>query len=116
MEIDDKEEHLERKEEDFIDETDCESGNTRNPGQKQGYSDSSLSSAIDPGITFRPCIALTTEDRVRMFDTRFLTRTCKKGFLLTAVLLCTERQWNVSRESFSSFLSTGTVKHPATTA
>ncbi|KAK1884104.1 Protein phosphatase 1 regulatory subunit 26 [Dissostichus eleginoides] len=79
MEIDDKEEHLERKEEDFIDETDCESGNTRNPGQKQGYSDSSLSSAIDPGITFRPCIALTTEDRVRMFDTRFLTRTCKKG-------------------------------------
>ncbi|KAL3041993.1 hypothetical protein OYC64_020040 [Pagothenia borchgrevinki] len=79
MEIDDKEEHLERKEEDFIDETDCESGNTRNPGQKQGYSDSSLSSAIDPGITFRPCIALTTEDRVRMFDTRFLTRICKKG-------------------------------------
>lgn len=40
MEIDDKEEHLKRREEDFVDEADCESGNTRNPGQKQGYSDS----------------------------------------------------------------------------
>ncbi|KAI4816697.1 hypothetical protein KUCAC02_009012 [Chaenocephalus aceratus] len=79
MEIDDKEEHLKRREEDFVDEADCESGNTRNPGQKQGYSDSSFSSAIDPGLTFRPYIALTTEDRVRMFDTRFIPRTCKKG-------------------------------------
>lgn len=31
----------------------------------------SLSSAIDPGITFRPCIALTTEERDQMFNRRF---------------------------------------------
>ncbi|KAK5852333.1 hypothetical protein PBY51_023809 [Eleginops maclovinus] len=78
MEIDDKEEHLERREKDFIDEADCESGNRRNPGKKQGYSASSLSSAIDPGITFRPCIALTTEERRKMFR-RYLTQNCKKG-------------------------------------
>lgn len=38
----------------------------------------SLSSAIDPGITFRPCIALTTEERSRMFNMRYLAETCKK--------------------------------------
>lgn len=38
MKIDDKEVHLERTEEEFIDEADCESGNRRNPEKKQGFS------------------------------------------------------------------------------
>lgn len=38
MKIDDKEVHLERTEEEFIDEADCESGNERNPEKKQGCS------------------------------------------------------------------------------
>lgn len=38
MKIDDKEVHLERKEEEFIDEADCESGNRRNPEKMQGFS------------------------------------------------------------------------------
>lgn len=38
----------------------------------------SLSSTIDPGMTFRPCIALTTEDRSRMFNRRYRAGTCKK--------------------------------------
>ncbi|XP_073333896.1 protein phosphatase 1 regulatory subunit 26 [Pagrus major] len=79
MKIDDKEVHLERTEEEFIDETDCESGNRRNPEKKQGFSTLSLSSAIDPGITIRPCIALTTEERSRMFSRRYLDDKCKKG-------------------------------------
>ncbi|XP_051267710.1 protein phosphatase 1 regulatory subunit 26 [Dicentrarchus labrax] len=79
MKIDDKEVHLERTEEEFIDEADCESDNRRNPEKKQGFSTLSLSSAIDPGITFRPCIALTTEERSRMFNRRYLAKKCKKG-------------------------------------
>ncbi|GLD51662.1 protein phosphatase 1 regulatory subunit 26 isoform X1 [Lates japonicus] len=50
----------------------------RNPEKKQGFSTLSLSSAIDPGITFRPCIALTTEERSRMFSRRYLAEKCKK--------------------------------------
>lgn len=38
MKIDDKEVHLERTEEEFIDEADCESGNMRNQEKKQGFS------------------------------------------------------------------------------
>ncbi len=38
MKIADKEVHLERTEEEFIDEADCESGNRRNPEKKQGFS------------------------------------------------------------------------------
>ncbi|KAE8285239.1 Protein phosphatase 1 regulatory subunit 26 [Larimichthys crocea] len=38
MKIDDKEVHLERTEEEFIDEADCGSGNRRNPEKKQGFS------------------------------------------------------------------------------
>ncbi|XP_054469023.1 protein phosphatase 1 regulatory subunit 26 [Anoplopoma fimbria] len=79
MKIDDKRVHLERTEEEFIDEADCESGNRRNPEKKQGFPTLSLSSAIDPGITFRPCIALTTEDRSKMFNRRFQAEKCKKG-------------------------------------
>ncbi|XP_042365602.1 protein phosphatase 1 regulatory subunit 26 [Plectropomus leopardus] len=79
MKIDDKEKHLERTEEEFIDEADCESDSRRNPEKKQGFSTVSLSSAIDPGITIRPCIALTTEERSRMFNRRFLPEKCKKG-------------------------------------
>ncbi|KAM9338703.1 protein phosphatase 1 regulatory subunit 26 [Symphorus nematophorus] len=77
--IDDKEVHLERTEEEFIDEAECESDNRRNPEKKQGFSTLSLSSAIDPGITFRPCIALTTEERGRMFSRRYLAKKCTKG-------------------------------------
>ncbi|XP_040915333.1 protein phosphatase 1 regulatory subunit 26 isoform X2 [Toxotes jaculatrix] len=79
MKIDDKDVHLERREEEFVDEADCESGNRRNPEKKQGFSTLSLSSAIDPGITFRPYIALTTEERSRMFIRRYLTEKCNKG-------------------------------------
>lgn len=38
MKIDNKEVHLGRKEEEFIDETECESGQKRNPEKKQGFS------------------------------------------------------------------------------
>ncbi|KAK2888085.1 protein phosphatase 1 regulatory subunit 26 [Channa argus] len=79
MKIGDKEVHLIKTEEEFVDETDCESGNRRDPEMKQGFSSLSLSSAIDPGITFRPCIALTTEDRSSMFNRRYLAEKYKKG-------------------------------------
>ncbi|XP_026211671.1 protein phosphatase 1 regulatory subunit 26 [Anabas testudineus] len=78
LKINNKEVHLERTEEEFVDEAECESGNRRNPETKQGFSTLSLSSAIDPGITFRPCIALTTEERSRMFNRRYLAEVCKK--------------------------------------
>lgn len=38
LKINDKEVHLERTEEEFVDEADCESGNRRNPETKQGFS------------------------------------------------------------------------------
>ncbi|XP_068430734.1 protein phosphatase 1 regulatory subunit 26 [Clinocottus analis] len=79
VEIDDKQMHLGRTEEEFIDEPDCESGNRRNPEKQQGFPTLSLSSAIDPGITFRPCIALSTEERSRMFNRSYQAETCKKG-------------------------------------
>ncbi|XP_071321820.1 protein phosphatase 1 regulatory subunit 26 isoform X2 [Trachinotus anak] len=72
-------ERTERTEEEFVDETDCESGNRRNPETKQGFSTLSLSSAIDPGITVSPCIALTTEERSRMFKRRCLAVKSKKN-------------------------------------
>ncbi|XP_029024569.1 protein phosphatase 1 regulatory subunit 26 [Betta splendens] len=74
----DKEVHLERTDE-FVDEAECESGNRRNPETKQGFSTLSLSSAIDPGITFRPCIALTTAERSTMFNRSYRTQTCIKN-------------------------------------
>ncbi|KAI3362147.1 hypothetical protein L3Q82_012475, partial [Scortum barcoo] len=76
--IADKEVHLDRTEEEFIDESDCESGDMRNPEKKQGFSTLSLSSAIDAGFTFRPCIALTTEERGTMFNKRYLAKRCNK--------------------------------------
>ncbi|XP_071383328.1 protein phosphatase 1 regulatory subunit 26 [Centroberyx affinis] len=79
MKTDDKEVQLGRAEEDFVDETDCESDRRRNPEKKQGFSTLSLSSAIDPGITLRPCIALTTEERSRRFSRRYMAVNCKKG-------------------------------------
>lgn len=36
----------------------------------------SLSSAIDPGITISPCIALTTEERSNIFSRRCLAKKC----------------------------------------
>ncbi|XP_008300207.1 protein phosphatase 1 regulatory subunit 26 isoform X2 [Stegastes partitus] len=79
MKLGNKEVHRERNEEEFVDETDCESGDRRNPEKKQGFSTLSLSSAIDPGITFSPCIALTSEERGRMFSRRYLAEKCKEG-------------------------------------
>lgn len=38
VKIDDKEIHLEKTEDEFIDEADCESGSRRNPEKKQGFS------------------------------------------------------------------------------
>ncbi|XP_028273986.1 protein phosphatase 1 regulatory subunit 26 [Parambassis ranga] len=78
VKIDNKEVHLARKEEEFTDGADCESGNRRNPEKKQGFSTLSLSSAIDPGFTFRPYIALTSEDRCRMVNRRHLDKKCDK--------------------------------------
>ncbi|KAM7368757.1 hypothetical protein PAMP_013064 [Pampus punctatissimus] len=80
MKTDGKEAHLERTEEEFIDEADCESDNRRNPETKQGFSTLSLSRAIDPGITFSPCIALTTEERSMRFNRRYLTEKYKKDY------------------------------------
>uniref|UniRef100_A0A3B4TVD2 Protein phosphatase 1, regulatory subunit 26 n=2 Tax=Seriola dumerili TaxID=41447 RepID=A0A3B4TVD2_SERDU len=90
VKIDDKEVHLERAEEEFVDEADCESGNRRNPEKKQGFSTLSLSTAIDPGITFSPCIALTTEERSRMFNRRCLAEKSKKG--KTSLSVCVQKK------------------------
>ncbi|XP_062269607.1 protein phosphatase 1 regulatory subunit 26-like isoform X2 [Platichthys flesus] len=79
LKIGDKEMQLVRKQEEFVDEADCESVNRGNPEKKQGFSTLSLSSAIDPGITIRPCVALTTEERSRMFCRKNLSENCKKG-------------------------------------
>lgn len=38
----------------------------------------SLCRAIDPGITFSPCIALNTEERSRMFHRRCQAKRCRK--------------------------------------
>ncbi|XP_059213924.1 protein phosphatase 1 regulatory subunit 26 [Centropristis striata] len=79
MKIDDKEVHLDRTDDEFLDEAECESGNRREPEKKQGFSTLSLSSAIDPGITFRPYIALTSEERSTIFNRRYLPEKSKKG-------------------------------------
>nr|XP_019937274.1 PREDICTED: protein phosphatase 1 regulatory subunit 26 [Paralichthys olivaceus] len=79
LNIGDKEMHLERTQEEFVDEAECESVNRGYPEKKQGFSTLSLSSAIDPGITIRPCIALTTEERSRMFCRKYQPENCKKG-------------------------------------
>ncbi|XP_074546613.1 protein phosphatase 1 regulatory subunit 26 [Halichoeres trimaculatus] len=71
--------HLERREDAFVDETDCESGRRRDPEKKQGFPALSLSSAIDPGITIKPCIALTSEERSMMFNRRYHTEKSRKG-------------------------------------
>uniref|UniRef100_A0A3Q3JDT1 Protein phosphatase 1 regulatory subunit 26 N-terminal domain-containing protein n=1 Tax=Monopterus albus TaxID=43700 RepID=A0A3Q3JDT1_MONAL len=71
--------HLKTTEAEFVDEADCESGNRRNPDKTQGFSTLSLSSAIDPGVIIRPCIALTTEERSTMFNRRYLTEQYQKG-------------------------------------
>ncbi|XP_023142673.2 protein phosphatase 1 regulatory subunit 26 isoform X2 [Amphiprion ocellaris] len=99
MKIANKEVHQERKEEEFIDEAECESGDRRNPEKKQGVSTLSLSSAIDPGITFSPCIALTSEDRGRMFNRRYLAEKCKKGIAsLSSVPLHNKTMQRVKRK------------------
>ncbi|KAM8828780.1 protein phosphatase 1 regulatory subunit 26 isoform 2-T3 [Spinachia spinachia] len=76
--IDIKPPHVERTEEEFIDEAECESGSRSGREKKQGFPTLSLSSAIDPGITFRPCIALTTEERSRMYSRSYRAERNKK--------------------------------------
>ncbi|XP_072310636.1 protein phosphatase 1 regulatory subunit 26 [Eucyclogobius newberryi] len=66
------------KEENFIDEADYESGNQSNQEKKQGLSTLSLSSAIDPGFTFKPCIALTSDERSERFSRRCMDNTYTK--------------------------------------
>ncbi|XP_024918051.1 protein phosphatase 1 regulatory subunit 26 isoform X6 [Cynoglossus semilaevis] len=56
----------EKKEEEFVDEAECESDNTGDP-VKQGFATLSLSRTIDPGITISSYIALNTEERSKMF-------------------------------------------------
>ncbi|XP_017286752.1 protein phosphatase 1 regulatory subunit 26 isoform X1 [Kryptolebias marmoratus] len=68
-----------RKNEEFVDESDCESDSKTEPEQKQGFSSLSLCRAIDPGITFHPCIALTSEERRTTFSTGNLLGKWKKG-------------------------------------
>ncbi|KAK5618591.1 hypothetical protein CRENBAI_015962 [Crenichthys baileyi] len=80
MAIDDDEAHQDRKDEEFIDESDCDSGSRRDPDKTQGsFPALSLSRAIDPGITVNPCIALTSEERSKMFRRRYPVRKCMKG-------------------------------------
>ncbi|KAG7499689.1 phosphatase 1 regulatory subunit 26 [Solea senegalensis] len=111
LKIDGKEVHLERKEEELVDEADDESGSGRNPEKTQGFSTLSLSSAIDPGITFRPCIALTSEERSQMFGRRYLPDKCKKGRAPVQAKIPMQR---VKRKL--QFISTGEMKRKASTA
>ncbi|KAM3874020.1 protein phosphatase 1 regulatory subunit 26 [Diretmus argenteus] len=78
IETEDEEIQIGRAEEDFIDETDCEADKMTAPEKKQGVSTLCLSSAIDHGITLRPCIALTTEERNVKFNRRYMAVNCKK--------------------------------------
>ncbi|XP_037340365.2 protein phosphatase 1 regulatory subunit 26 [Pungitius pungitius] len=77
VEIDVTPAHLERTDE-FVDEAECESGSRSGHEKKQGFPTLSLSSAIDPGFTFRPCIALTTEERSRMYSRSYQAERYKK--------------------------------------
>ncbi|XP_062334933.1 protein phosphatase 1 regulatory subunit 26 [Osmerus eperlanus] len=55
---------------DCVDETECESDESRSPVKKQGFSTLSLSKAIDPGGLPSPYIALNTEERSQAFHRR----------------------------------------------
>ncbi|KAJ7988332.1 hypothetical protein DPEC_G00322470 [Dallia pectoralis] len=62
-------EQIGRQEEECVDETDVSETDERtSPGKKQGFPALSLSSAIDPGITLSPYIALSTEERSKRFS------------------------------------------------
>ncbi|XP_013886235.1 protein phosphatase 1 regulatory subunit 26 [Austrofundulus limnaeus] len=67
-----------RKDEEFVDESDCEPDSRTEPEQKQGFSSVSLNRSIDPGITFSPCIALTSEERCTLFSRSYLLRRWRK--------------------------------------
>ncbi|RVE66036.1 hypothetical protein OJAV_G00122450 [Oryzias javanicus] len=79
VKIDVSADRRQEEEEEFIDETDCESDGRKDPGKKQGFSALSLGRAIDPGISISPCIALTSEERSRMFRGRYPIRKYNKG-------------------------------------
>uniref|UniRef100_A0A3Q2Q580 Protein phosphatase 1 regulatory subunit 26 n=2 Tax=Fundulus heteroclitus TaxID=8078 RepID=A0A3Q2Q580_FUNHE len=79
MKIEDEGATQDREEEEFIDESDCESGSRRDPDKKQSFPALSLDKAIDPGIRISPCIAFTSEKRRQMFNRRYLVRKCTKG-------------------------------------
>ncbi|XP_011602998.2 protein phosphatase 1 regulatory subunit 26 [Takifugu rubripes] len=93
--MDEKEVHLERAEE-FIDEPDCES-DQRNPEKQQGFPPLSLSSAIDPGISISPCIALTTEERSNMLSRRCLAEKCTQ-VLRSFSTVQNKPVWHVKRK------------------
>ncbi|XP_054908569.1 protein phosphatase 1 regulatory subunit 26 isoform X2 [Poeciliopsis prolifica] len=67
-----------RKDEEFIDESDCESDSRRDPDKMQGFPALSLSREIDPGLSISPCIALTSEERSKVSNWKFLVRKCMK--------------------------------------
>ncbi|XP_047425810.1 protein phosphatase 1 regulatory subunit 26 [Mugil cephalus] len=95
VKIESREVHVGRREEEFVDETDCESDRGSYPEKKQGFSTLSLSTAIDPGINISPCIALSTEERIRMFNRKYQRdEKCKKGSLLVRkkALQCVKRK------------------------
>ncbi|XP_033845930.1 protein phosphatase 1 regulatory subunit 26 [Periophthalmus magnuspinnatus] len=69
------------KEENFIDEADYDLGKKSNQEKKQGLSTLSLSRAIDPGFTFKPCVALTTEERSERFSRRCMDNRYRKGMI-----------------------------------
>ncbi|XP_038160927.1 protein phosphatase 1 regulatory subunit 26 [Cyprinodon tularosa] len=87
--------HQDREDEEFIDESDCESGSKRDPDKKQGFPALSLSTAIDPGITFSPCIALSTEKRCMIFSRQYLVR----------------KRIKENPSNLSAFRQTGTLQH-----
>ncbi|XP_071207163.1 protein phosphatase 1 regulatory subunit 26-like isoform X1 [Salvelinus alpinus] len=62
-----KTEQIGRRGEECVDETDVSESDERTSPEQQGFHTLSLSSAIDPGITLSPYIALNTEERSKRF-------------------------------------------------
>ncbi|XP_017163451.1 protein phosphatase 1 regulatory subunit 26 isoform X1 [Poecilia reticulata] len=79
MKMDDEGADQDREDEEFIDESDCESDSRRDPDKMQGFPALSLSREIDSGLTISPCIALTSEERTKVSNWKLLVRKCMKG-------------------------------------
>ncbi|XP_037547742.1 protein phosphatase 1 regulatory subunit 26 [Nematolebias whitei] len=74
----DEEVQEDRQDEEFVDEADCGSDSRTEPEQKQGFSNLSLCRSIDPGVTFSPCIALTSGERSTMFSRAYQLKKLNK--------------------------------------